>query len=128
VAKKSLMKMTDICWITPLRNWDIGWITLYRLLLAYPPAAADAAGGHQMGSPNWVWPLIIAHSILAIHQASAIASLGFYIAPLLLEPPLAPALPLMLHHCHLPLHHRPSALKFYFRAIAFPAYPSSVLT
>jgi hypothetical protein len=76
VAKKSLMKMTDICWITPLRNWDISWITLYRLLLAYPPAAADAAGGHQMGSPNRVWPLIIAHSILAICQENRIGHIS----------------------------------------------------
>jgi hypothetical protein len=40
VAKNSLMKITDICWITPLKNVDICWITHYRPVLAYPQAAA----------------------------------------------------------------------------------------
>jgi hypothetical protein len=42
VAKNSLMKITDICWITPLKNMDICWITHYRPVLAYPQAAAGA--------------------------------------------------------------------------------------
>jgi hypothetical protein len=36
------MKITDICWITPLKNVDICWITHYRPVLAYPQAAAGA--------------------------------------------------------------------------------------
>jgi hypothetical protein len=68
VAKKSLMKITDICWITPLRNLDICWITHYRLLLAYPLAAADAgwwapdglskSGWAPLSLPIQFWPFI----------------------------------------------------------------------
>jgi hypothetical protein len=66
IAKKSLMKIRDISWITPLRITDIGWITPLRNLDITTAGLPTGTGwAVQIG----LGPFIIAHSILAIHRA-----------------------------------------------------------